>query len=122
MSDPAPQTLYGIANCDTVRKARAWLAANGFDPVFHDFKKAGLSSAMVTRWSNAVGWETLLNRKGTTWRNLPQARQALTIDADAAHALMLEFPSIVKRPVLEVGARVIVGFDATRYHALFAAP
>lgn len=126
MSEPVPVpallTLYGIANCDTVRRARAWLAANGIKAVFHDFKKAGLSPALVKRWSDAVGWETLVNRKGTTWRTLPQARQAQIMNADAAQALMLEFPSIVKRPVLALGTQVIVGFDAARYRMLFETP
>ncbi len=120
MSEAAPHMLYGIGNCDTVRKARAWLAANGVAHVFHDFKKAGLSPALLTRWSDAVGWETLLNRKGTTWRNLPQARRDLVTDAGTAHALMLEFPSIVKRPVLETGRQTSVGFDEARYRLLLA--
>ena len=114
--------MYGIANCDTVRKARAWLAANCVDAVFHDFKKAGLSPAQVERWGNAVGWEALVNRKGTTWRNLPQARRDLVTDANAAQSLMLELPSIVKRPVLDLGAQVIVGFDEARYRLLFEKP
>ena len=122
MSEAAAPTLYGIANCDTVRKTRAWLAANGVDTVFHDFKKLGLSPALAQRWTDAVGWETLVNRKGTTWRSLPQARRELVTDADAAHALMQEFPSVVKRPVLEVGAQVIVGFDEARYRLLFERP
>ncbi|MBC7514499.1 MAG: ArsC family reductase [Herminiimonas sp.] len=122
MSEVAALTLYGIANCDTVRKARAWLAANGVDTAFHDFKKAGLSPALLKRWSDAAGWETLVNRKGTTWRNLPEARRELVTDADAAQALMLEFPSVVKRPVLDLGAQVIVGFDEAHYRLLFAAP
>ena len=121
MSEVPRPTLYGIANCDTVRRARAWLAANGVDVLFHDFKKAGLSSAQVERWRHAIGWEPLVNRKGTTWRNLPDCRREAVIDAGAAQTLMLEFPSVVKRPVLEIGGAVVVGFDEKRYRSLFDA-
>ena len=121
MSEASRPILYGIANCDTVRRARAWLAANGVDVLFHDFKKAGLSSAQVERWRHAIGWEPLLNRKGTTWRTLPESRRETVTDADTAQALMLEFPSVVKRPVLEIGSAVIVSFDEERYRSLFDA-
>lgn len=121
MSEVPRATLYGIASCDTVRRARAWLAANGVDVLFHDFKKAGLSSAQVERWRHAIGWESLVNRKGTTWRTLPESRRETVTDADTAQALMLAFPSVVKRPVLEIGSAVVVGFDESRYRSLFDA-
>ena len=118
MSEAGQATLYGIPNCDQVRKARAWLDANGVTCQFHDFKKAGLSAALVTRWIDALGWETLVNRKGTTWRALPDARKAAIVDAATATALMLEMPSIVKRPVLHAGNAIMVGFDASKYQSL----
>ena len=118
MSEPAAVTLYGIANCDTVRKARVWLGANDVDFAFHDFKKAGLSATLVERWTDALGWEALVNRKGTTWRNLPESRRAQVTDADAARALMLEFPSVVKRPVLDAAGLLTVGFSEELYCSL----
>lgn len=118
MSEPAAVTLYGIANCDTVRKARAWLAANGVDVVFHDFKKAGLSAALVDHWTDVLGWEALVNRKGTTWRNLPESRRALVSTVDTARDLMLEFPSVVKRPVLDADGVLSVGFTEELYRSL----
>lgn len=118
MSDAAV-TLYGIPNCDTVRKARAWLNAHGVSHEFHDFKKAGVSAALVSGWVGSVGWELLVNRKGTTWRGLPEARKSNASDATAAIALMLEMPSVIKRPVLAVGNQLHVGFDETRYQSLF---
>ena len=119
MSEAGPPTLYGIPNCDQVRKARAWLDANGVTCQFHDFKKAGLSAALVTRWIDALDWETLVNRKGTTWRALSDNRKPTIVDAATAIALMLEMPSIVKRPVLHAGNAIMVGFDASKYQSLF---
>jgi arsenate reductase len=118
MSEAAPRTLYGIPNCDQVRKARAWLDAQGVAFLFHDFKKAGLSADQVAHWTDVVGWEKLVNRKGTTWRALPETRKAAIVDAASAGALMLEMPSIVKRPVLVAGTSVTVGFDPALYQAL----
>jgi arsenate reductase len=108
-------TIYGIKNCDTMKKARAWLDAHGVDYAFHDYKTAGIDRARLQRWSDAVGWEKLLNRAGTTFRKLPEAdKQAL--DADKAMALMLAQPSMIKRPVLDLGGgRLLVGFDHTIY-------
>ncbi len=114
-----PVTLYGIPNCDQVKKARGWLTEHGVEFTFHDFKKAGLSRTLIAHWLTTVDWTTLLNRKGTTWRGLPDERRAAVTDAEAATVLMLEAPSIVKRPVLQSGSRTLVGFDAAVYCTLF---
>ena len=113
-------TLYGIPHCDTVKKARAWLAERGVEVVFHDYKKQGVPEAELRAWVKTLGWETLLNRKGTTWRKLDAARQAAVTDAASAIALMLEQPSVIRRPVLLRGAALRVGFDADEWAALFA--
>ena len=113
-------TLYGIPNCDTVKKARAWLASRGVEVDFHDYKKQGVPEAALREWVKALGWETLLNRKGTTWRKLDPARQAAVTDAASAIALMLEQPSVIRRPVLVRGKVLNVGFDAEEWAALFA--
>ena len=105
-------TLYGIPNCDTVKKARAWLTDHGVDYQFHDFKKQGLPESRLQSWIQAVGWEQLLNRRGTTWRKLDPATQAGVTDAASASALMQANPSVIKRPVVDWGAHVTVGFDA----------
>ena len=108
-------TLYGIPNCDSVKKARAWLAEHGIDYAFHDFKKHGLPAQQLAFWSEAVGWDKLLNRKGTTWRKLDEAAQAAAVDAGSAQALMLANPSVIKRPVVDWGDAVTVGFDDTAW-------
>ena len=106
-------TLYGIPNCDTVKKARAWLDGQGVAYQFHDFKKAGVPQAGLQRWLAAAGWQTLLNRKGTTWRKLDEAAQAAAADEAGAAALMKAQPSVIKRPVVEwADGAVTVGFDA----------
>jgi Spx/MgsR family transcriptional regulator len=108
-----PAILYGIPNCDTVRKARAWLAAQGVEHAFHDFKKQGVPAGHLDRWMQAAGWEKLLNRQGTTWRKLDPAVQSQAGDAPGARSLMLEQPSVIKRPVVEwPDGAVTVGFDA----------
>lgn len=117
-------TLYGIPNCDQVKKARDWLTAHGKPYAFHDFKKAGIERSMIDGWLLDLAWEVLLNRKGTTWRALPDARKALAIDAAGAATLMLEAPSIVKRPVLCVCApdgvrRHFSGFSDALYLQIF---
>jgi Spx/MgsR family transcriptional regulator len=100
-SAPHPTiTLYGIPNCDTVTKARDWLTGHGLAYQFHDFKKAGVPQADMDLWLAAVGWETLLNRKGTMWRKLDPATQDAVVDAASAKALMLVQPSVIKRPVV----------------------
>ena len=111
--------LYGISNCDTVKKARAWLSLHGRQIEFHDFKKQGISAVLLTSWLRHLEWEALLNRRGTTWRKLPDATKASINNADTAIQLMLEQPSVIKRPVLEFNDAVYVGFDETLYHSLF---
>jgi len=111
-------TLNGIRNCDTMKKAWTWLDQHGVAYAFHDYKKQGVSRAVLEGWARQVGWETLLNRAGTTFRNLPEAdRQGL--DEIKAIDLMLAQPSMIKRPVLETGGRVIVGFKPEVYAAAF---
>ena len=107
----APLVVYGIPNCDTVKKARAWLAAQGLEARFHDFKKQGVPPAQLDRWVAAVGWEKLLNRQGTTWRRLDAATQAGVQDAASAVALLMQQPSAIKRPVVEwADGAITVGF------------
>lgn len=113
-------TLYGIPNCDTVKKARIWLDQNGQAYTFHDYKKAGIDRATLQAWVATHGWETVLNRAGTTFRALPEADRA-DLDADRAIALMLAQPSMIKRPVLDFGGRTLVGFKPDLYAAAFAA-
>ena len=107
--------VYGIPHCDTVKKARLWLASQGVDYQFHDFKKQGVPAEQLALWTQAAGWETLLNRKGTTWRKLDAAAQAAVHDAASAQALMLAQPSVIKRPVVNWGNRLTVGFDAAAW-------
>ena len=113
-------TLFGIPNCDTVKKARAWLTAQGLDYqvhyIFHDFKKQGVPPERLNAWMAAVGWEKLLNRQGTTWRKLDAATQATAVDAESAAKLLILNTSLIKRPVVEwadlpSGADISVGFD-----------
>jgi arsenate reductase len=111
--------LYGIPNCDTVKKARTWLDTRGAPYQFHDFKKAGLDAVTIQSWLGQVNWETLVNRKGTTWRKLPDERKAAIVDAASAQALMLENPSVIKRPVLVTGDTVQVGFAPELYQSTF---
>ena len=108
-------TLYGITNCDTVKKARAWLADNGIAYEFHDFKKQGVPPARLDAWVSQLGWEKLVNRKGTSWRKLDPATQEGVKDAASAKAVMLAQPSVIKRPVVEWGAGTTVGFDAAAW-------
>lgn len=104
--------LYGISNCETVKKARAWLQAQGLPHRFHDFKKEGLDPTHLDAWLAALGWEALLNRRGTTWRQLDDATRAGITDAASARALMLAKPSVIRRPVVQwADASYSVGFD-----------
>jgi len=112
-------TLYGIPNCDQVKKARDWLGAHAIEYSFHDFKKAGVERALIQSWLKDIPWETLLNRKGTTWRKLPDERKAQITDAEQAIALMLEAPSIIKRPVLSAGGKSHAGFSGQTYQEIF---
>jgi arsenate reductase len=106
-------TLYGIPNCDTVKKARAWLAARGVAHHFHDFKQQPPDADRLGAWSQRVGWQQLLNRAGTTWRRLPDGERAAAGDEAGALALLQRAPSLIKRPVVEWrGGAVTVGFDA----------
>ena len=114
------KTLYGIPNCDTVKKARTWLAEHGIAFTFHDFKKQGLDRDAAARWLEQCDWEILVNRKGTTWRNLPDERKAAIVDKASALELMLEHTSVIKRPVLEGAGPLSVGFSADAYTRLFA--
>ncbi|MBA2690026.1 MAG: ArsC family reductase [Burkholderiales bacterium] len=111
--------LYGIKNCDTVKKARAWLAERGIEVPFHDFKSGGISGALIDRWEKALGWEALLNRRGTTWRTLPDPVKERVADSGSAKKLMLEKPTVIKRPVLELGDQVHIGFSPDGYQQLF---
>ena len=109
-------TVYGIPNCDTVKKARAWLAAQGLAHSFHDFKKLGVPTDKLPGWASAVGWDKLLNRQGTTWRKLDAAAQARADTPQGAQNLAMANPSVIKRPVVQWPAGdVTVGFDASRW-------
>jgi arsenate reductase (glutaredoxin) len=104
-------TLYGIPQCDTVKAARAWLAAQGATHAFHDYKKQGVPPERLAAWVAAAGWEPLLNRRGTTWRRLDPARQSAVVDAATAMALMINEPSLIRRPVTEwPDGRISIGF------------
>jgi arsenate reductase (glutaredoxin) len=104
--------LYGIPNCDTVKRARAWLAERGIAHDFHDFKKHGVPQRQLDAWLAALGWEPLVNRRGMTWQQLDDALRAGVIDATSARSLMLSSPSVIKRPVVEwADGRIGVGFD-----------
>jgi arsenate reductase len=111
-------TIFGIRNCDTMKKARAWLDASGIAHDFHDYKTQGIDRATLDAWAAKVGWEVLLNRAGTTFRKLPDAEKEGLTEARAI-ALMLAHPSAIKRPVLTVGGTILVGFDPARYAAAF---
>ena len=111
-------TLYGIANCDTVRKARKWLEAQGVAYRFQDFRKDGLDPEQLQAWASELGWEQLLNRRGTTWRKLPEALRA-GMDQPAAVRVMLQQPAIIKRPLLDLGQRRVLGFSPDLYTELF---
>ena len=115
-----PVTIYGIKNCDTMKKARAWLDKHGVEYAFHDYKTAGMEREKLERWSKKVGWETLLNRSGTTFRKLSE-KDKNSLDSRRAMSLMLEQPSIIKRPVLELGGgKLLVGFRPEAYGEAFA--
>lgn len=111
-------TLYGISNCDTVRAARRWLSGHGVDYRFHDFRKDGIDRDMLAAWAKTLGWETLLNRRGTTWRKLSTGERE-GIDAHRACALMQAHPTLIKRPLLDLDGMLHVGFDAQVYEQLF---
>jgi arsenate reductase (glutaredoxin) len=107
-------TIYGIKNCDTMKKARAWLDEHGVAYAFHDYKAAGIERARLERWAREVGWDTLLNRAGTTFREVPD-KDKDGLGEKKAIALMLDQPSMIKRPVLDVGGKLLVGFRPQAY-------
>lgn len=110
-------TVYGIKNCDTVKKARRWLEANGVTFQFHDFRDDGINEQTIQIWLKSVSWETLLNKRSTTWRQVDQTQRD-TINKESAIELMLAFPSIIKRPVLVNNDTILVGFDEAHYKSL----
>ncbi len=110
--------IYGIRNCDTMKKAFAWLDALSLPYEFHDYKKAGVDLADLQRWAALWGWEALLNRKGTTWRRLPETDRDCP-DAESAFALMMAYPSMIRRPILIRAEQGLLGFDAERWQAFF---
>lgn len=111
-------TLYGIKNCDTMKKARRWLDEHDVAYEFHDYKKEGIDDKTLKTWCKKLGWETLLNRRGTTWRKLPEKVKD-NIDEKSAINIMLEQPSIIKRPVIKFGNQYLAGFDETDYKKAF---
>ena len=113
-------TLYGIPNCDTVKRARAWLDEHDVAYVFHDFKKQGVPEAQLDLWLKALGWETLVNRRGTTWRKLDDATREAVVDTASARAVLLANPSLIKRPVVNWSGKagVSAGFDAEQWAGL----
>jgi arsenate reductase len=116
-------TVYGIPNCDTVKKARTWLAEHRIDAAFHDFKKQGVPAHLLPNWVTAVGWDTLVNRKGTTWRKLDEATQAAVVDPESACALMMANPSVIKRPVVVwADGTITVGFSPAVFEARSSEP
>ena len=110
--------LYGIPNCDTMKKARAWLAEHGVDYEFHDYKKLGIDETTLRTWVRELGWQALLNTRGMMWRKVPQNVKD-NIDEASAIALMLETPSIIKRPLLDTGSQRHVGFKPEQYAQIF---
>lgn len=110
--------IYGITNCDTVKKARSWLQGKQIDYQFHDFRKQGLSPSLVQQWIDEVGASVLLNKRGTTWRKLPEASQQLA-ETDQLAELLADNPTLIKRPVLQYGETLQVGFSDPQYSKLF---
>ncbi len=111
-------TLYGIPNCDTMKKARTWLDNAGVDYQFHNYKKDGLSEALAHQWLNELGWEQLINKRGTTWRKLTDEQKA-AMDNSNALRVMLDNPSIIKRPLLDTGSHKQLGFKPEDYQSIF---
>lgn len=111
-------TLYGIPNCDTIKKARNWLEKHGIDYQFHDYKKDGITKTQLDAWCKELGFEVLINQRGTTWRKLPDSAKENVTKTKAIN-LMVENPSLIKRPILETGTIRIVGFDEKQYQSVF---
>jgi len=120
MAKAASITIYGIKNCDTMKKARAWLEERGMAYGFHDYKAAGIEPGVLAAWAREVGWETLLNRAGTTFRALPEKDKEGLTEANAI-ALMAAQPTLIKRPVLQAGGRLLVGFKPEQYETALGA-
>lgn len=115
-TNPVAYRVYGIKNCDTMKKAMTWLSANGVAFAFIDYKKTGLVAAQLPDWNRRVGWQVLLNTRGLMWKKLTDAQRA-DMDEAKALALMTEFPALIKRPVLDTGHALLVGFDPDKYAA-----
>lgn len=111
--------VYGISNCDTVKKARAWLEAHGIAYEFHDWKKQGVDPELLSRWMDAVGWEQVVNRNGITWRKLPETEKARVKDKASAIAFLKEKPSAIRRPAFEHEGKLVLGFDPDTYAQVF---
>jgi len=111
--------LYGIPNCDTVKKARIWLEQQGIDYRFHDFRKDGLEAQQVQQWLDSLGWETLVNKRSTSWKALDEDKRK-NMDTESAKAAIIESPTLIKRPLLDTGNSLNVGFKADQYQQLFA--
>ena len=112
-------TVYGIENCDQVRKARRWLRAHGHTAQFHDFREQGLTREMLLRWMTRMPWDALINRRGLTWRGLDPAVRAAIVDQPSALEALLASPTLVKRPVVEAGERLLVGFSEPVFQSTF---
>ena len=112
-------TMYGIPNCDTIRKAKKWLTGHDIEFEFHDYKKSGVPKQSLQKWNQQLGWETLLNKRGTTWRKLDDSVKN-SVNEKTAIRLMLENPSIIKRPVLDINGQYTVGFSEDIYRQLFS--
>ncbi|OIQ25562.1 ArsC family reductase [uncultured Vibrio sp.] len=111
-------TMYGIPNCDTIKKAKKWLEANDVDYVFHDYRKQGVNSELVTQFVQKLNWEQVVNKRGTTYRQLSQ-EQKDTLDAESAITLLVEQPAMIKRPILAVNEELHLGFKAEQYQSIF---
>ena len=110
-------TMYGIPNCDTIKKARRWLDAHGVEYRFHDYRKDGITAARLKSWADELGWEALLNRRGTTWRKLPEAERE-GLNKSKALGLLAKHPAMIKRPLLDNGRQKLLGFDEAAYSKL----
>ena len=111
--------LYGIKNCDTIKKAKKWLTDEGVEFTFHDYRQNGLDAALLNKLEQQLGWEAMINKRGTTWRQLDEAVKA-SINKDSAKAIMLENPAIIKRPILDNGTTLALGFSTDQYQNLFS--
>ncbi len=112
--------VYGIPNCDTIKKTLDWYKKKNIDVEFHDFKKQGITKDKLAYWSQKVGYDILLNKKSTTWRSLPKEQQQKIIGEKEAIELMREYTSVIKRPVIEINGNVLVGFNEDKYNAIFS--